>query len=127
MRFAGPLVLLVLVAAACSSSSSGGSSDGGPDAPTGDATYMPPTPCTCPAGQHLLLFGPPGWCQGSTPTGGASCGTDSCYVLCGDGGTVADAGTDADDDDAPAEAAVDAPAEAAVDAPAEAAPDGATD
>jgi len=138
---AGPLVLLVLVAAACSSSSGGGASDGGPEVPTSDATYVPPTPCACPAGQQLLLFGPPGWCPGSAPTGGASCGAESCYTLCGDGGVVDAAASDGPADAAPdsaadapiedaaaaGEAAVDATGEAAADAPTEAATDGATE
>lgn len=130
MRFAGPLVLLVLVAAACSSSSGGGASDSGPDVPTSDAMYVPPTPCACPAGQELLLFGPPGWCPGSAPTGGASCGTDSCYTLCADGGALDATTSDGPADGAPDSAAdaamdaADATAEAAADATAEAATDG---
>jgi hypothetical protein len=134
MRLAGPLVLLVLVAAACSSSSGGGAFDSGADVPTSDATYVPPTPCACPAGQQLLLFGPPGWCPGSAPTGGASCGTDSCYELCADGGAMDATASDGPADGAPdaaadatGEAAVDATAEAAADATAEAATDGGTE
>jgi len=137
VRLAAPLVLLVLVAAACSSSSGGGASDGGADAPTSDATYVPPTPCTCPAGQELLLFGPPGWCAGSAPMGGASCGAESCYTLCWDGGamdaTASDGAADGPDAgpdsaaDAATDDASDATGEAAVDATAEAAIDGATD
>lgn len=134
MRLAGSLVLLVLVAAACSSSSGGGASDGGANAPTSDATYVPPTPCTCPAGQQLLLFGPPGWCSGSAPTGGASCGAESCYKLCADGGVMDATASDGPADDAP-DAAADAPTdaadgateEAAADAPAEATADGAAE
>jgi len=129
VRLAGSLVLLVLVAAACSSSSGGGASDGGPDVPTSDATYVPPTPCACPAGQELLLFGPPGWCPGSTPTGGASCGAESCYTLCFDGGAMDATASDGPADDAPdsGESAVEAAAEAAADATGEAATDGATE
>jgi hypothetical protein len=130
VRFAAPLVSLVLVVAACSSSSNGGAPDSGPDVPTSDATYVPPTPCTCPAGQQLLLFGPPGWCAGSAPAGGASCGVESCFTPCGEGGVIPDAaGADAPADDA-ADAATDAAeaaTDAASDAPSEAAADATPD
>ena len=134
MRLTGSLVLLVLVGAACSSSSGGGAPDSGADVPTTDATYAPPTPCTCPTGQQLLLFGPAGWCPGSAPTGGASCGAESCYRLCEDGGVVDATTADGPADGAPdsatdggVDAAADATGEAAVDATAEAATDSATE
>ncbi len=130
MRFAALLVLPALAAAACSSSSNGAASDGGVDAPTSDAVYVPPAACSCPSGQELLLFAPPGWCSGATPTGGASCGTQGCYVECFDGSTADGASSGGTTDaagEAASDAATDAAGEAASDAGQEAAADAASD
>jgi len=133
VRFAALLALLALAAAACSSSSNAASGDGGVDAPTTDATYVAPTPCTCSAaGAQLLLYPPPGWCAAGAPQGGTSCGAESCYAVCADATVFdgafpgpPDAASDAPEEGEPEPA--DAAGEGASDASTEAAPDAAGD